>query len=211
MCGSFYKTDCEDLTLDCHNKSYCDFWKLKYFSSLDYLYIDSLDTDSEISIPNVVNLNSINFSNCNIKNNSFSGISKNIDELYFIGTNIDFSEFSNDNIKKLNFILGSIDNFDKIGIYSKAEYLYLHGTEFQGLKRVSNLIVTYEMYDSSFFSAFDRVKILEIYQTRIKDISGFLNMKSLEEIHLWEGYISTEYVSELENAGIMVCLHETKY
>lgn len=204
MCGGFYDTGCRELRLDCCNEDRCDLRDLKYFSAAEYIDISSLDTDREILMPETVSQISLTFSGCKIRNNSFRDVPKNIDELRFVGTSVDISEFSNDNIKKLTFILGSIDNFDRLGSCPAVEELCLHGVGFQGLEQTDIVPVIYELHDSSVFSGFDSVKSLEICQINIYDISGFLDMQSLEEICLWEEYISPEDVRELTEAGIRV-------
>lgn len=208
MCGEFYKTDCEKLDLECRYKSYSDLRSLKFFPALDCLSIKHLKTDKEILLPGSC-ASEIRLSGCDIKNTSFFGALENAKQLSVLESIIDFSDFSNESIESMEFIFCDMDNFEKPGESSNAESLYLYGCGFTGTERTGAFYS--EMHDSSVFSAFDKVKTLEIYNTRIDDISGFLDMQELKEMYFWEEDITEEQIAELENAGITVHLQQPRY
>ncbi len=209
MCGGFYKTDCEKLDLDCHYKSYSDFGSLKFFPSLDYLYISDLKTDKKISMP-YVSVSEICLGGCDIKNTSFFGSLENTKQMWAFKSKMDLSDFSNESFEGVNFVFCKMDNFEQFGTNLNAEELYIYGCEFTGTEKTSAF--NSEMHDSSVFAAFDKVKILKIYNTKIDDISGFTEMQELQEMHFWaDGDITDEQVAELENAGITVYLENPAY
>lgn len=209
MCGTFYKTDRSELDLDCDFKSCGDFRDLKFFPSLNCLSISRLRSDKELLLPDMNDLEYIRFNNCDIKDTAFFNSLTGVKEIHILETKINLSDHLNNGINSMEFIFCDINNFDKISTCSNVEKLSVYGCEFTGTNKTGTF--DHEMQDSSVFSDFDNVKVLEIYATKINDISGFSDMQSLKEIHFRADDITDEQVTELENVGIKVYLHEPKY
>ena len=151
---------------------------------MDRLRISALKTEKEILLSDL-NVSEIWIDCCDIKNTSFFGLLENAKQIVVVGGKINLQNFSNESAKNIVFYSCDIDNFEKLGISANAEYLTIYGCEFTGTGKTDTTGCV--MYDSSVFAVFDKVKTLKIYETKIDDISGFLEMQNLKEMYFPAG------------------------
>ena len=192
-----------------------------YKTDITYLHIFSLD-DSEIkeinkcteiekmfvskAVENSVsgftdfhNLNDLTLLNCEISGNDTEKISKfdNLNTFSTLMTDIDLQGFNN-----------NIKNFKALSECSSLKKLAVYHSEI-----ADNCIVTedgkYIMKDSSVFKNFDYTEELRIFVNEIEDISGILEMDSLNVFEVYKGTVSEDNVKLLEDNGISVVYNDT--
>lgn len=203
-----------------------------YKTDITYLHIFSLD-DSEIkeinkcteiekmfvskAVENSVsgftdfhNLNDLTLLNCEISGNDTEKISKfdNLNTFCTLMTDIDLQGFNNNMVFDIVFFYSKIKNFKALSECSSLKKLAVYHSEI-----ADNCIVTedgkYIMKDSSVFKNFDYTEELRIFVNKIEDISGILEMDSLNVFEVYKGTVSEDNVKLLEDNGISVVYNDT--
>lgn len=131
--------------------------------------------------------------------NSFN----NLQTLTIIGSDIDFKYFNNKIVSAVNLydcVIKSLNSLEKcnsltnVGIMAPIvadEYIVNENSE-------------YVLKDSSIFTSWNTVQVLGLSIDKIEDISGILEMDSLNEFKVNKNSISEEDVKSLENKGVTV-------
>ena len=126
--------------------------------------------------------------------------------------NVDLSSLKNDSITHIEFEGGKY-TFDDKGFLSgcpNLESLRIQNSTIKGFitsiwnEDYNN--ASYTLEDSSFLSDLDKVKTLVLDTMIVEDISGILEMDSLEELSLIQCTIPEEFKKALEDKGIDVMI-----
>lgn len=124
--------------------------------------------------------------------------------------NADLSSLENDSITQIE-LEGGKYTFDDKGFLSgcpELESLRIQNSTIKGFitsiwnEDYNN--ASYTLEDSSFLSDLDKVKTLVLDDMTIEDVSGILEMDSLEELSLIQCTIPEEFKKELEDKGINI-------
>lgn len=138
------------------------------------------------------------------KISSFSSL-ENLEVMAF--TDFDFEGFDNKTISSI-----WINNSNAKNIESLYNCISLESLRITNSTIPNNCIVKenskYIMKDSSVFESLDKIKTLEIYVDEIQNISGILQMDSLEKFHIDKNSISDKDVKSLENKGVTVTYYD---
>lgn len=123
----------------------------------------------------------------------------NLKELDFYRTNVDFKGFNSDTVSSIRFIESTVKTFEKLA-------------ECKSLKSITIIVSAISdnniTKDSSIFASFDYVEELRIFEDKIEDIAGILEMDSLKVLEIDKGTISEEDRKLLEDKGISIIEHD---
>ncbi|MDE6665686.1 MAG: hypothetical protein K2K14_05805, partial [Ruminococcus sp.] len=126
----------------------------------------------------------------------------NLEKFSIVYSDVDFKGFNNDSVSCIKVGWSKIKNLNAL-------------SECQSLKSITISSVLYDNYivfegkeyvmkDSSFLTSFDCVEELRIFEDKIEDISGILEMDSLKVLEIDKGTISEDDRKLLEDKGISV-------
>lgn len=131
-----------------------------------------------------------------------------LNDMFIAYSNIDFGKIQNDSVKEISIYLSEITNITELAKCRSLTDLDLFRVVMDNkiiVTKVANTLdMKYCLKDSSDFSCLDNIRTLQISCIDIEDISGFIEMDSLETLTVSQGYISEENISALENNGITV-------
>lgn len=131
------------------------------------------------------------------------GSFNNLKSLNAFESEIDFNELYSKTISSISLYASTVENLDALSKCESLRRLNIYNSTVSG-----DCIVEenrkYIMKDSSVFSSFDNVTDLTIIVNEIQDISGILEMESLETFCINKDSISEEDVKLLEDKGISV-------
>ncbi|MDE6787764.1 MAG: hypothetical protein K2J47_00375 [Ruminococcus sp.] len=126
-----------------------------------------------------------------------------LEHILFVRAILDLTTIDNDSLKILSISLGDVTGINGCINCSSLKELNLKEVTIK-----ESIICTdnkkYILKNSSDFAALDNIKLLKIYDTEIEDISGILDMESLEELTVSDGMISEDDHRTLEEKGIIV-------
>ncbi|MCM1508611.1 MAG: hypothetical protein NC177_15990 [Ruminococcus flavefaciens] len=175
-------------------------------TALEYLFITDTSENRISRLKNLTNLNTLMIASSEVSSADCEKISQfdNLETLHiYLDSTIDFKGFDNDNVSYISlFYNSSAVNIESL---SECQSLKILGICYS---TVDNCIVIedgrYTMKDSSVFASFDSVEELTIWVKKIEDISGILEMDSLNEFSVVKDSISEDDVKLLEDKGISV-------
>ena len=126
-----------------------------------------------------------------------------LNRMTFLESHIDLTRLNNKALTHLSISLSDVS-----GIIGCASCSSLTEMVLQEVTIPDKIICTknkeYLLKDSSDFSALDNIKVLEIHDIDIEDISGFLEMDSLETLNVTQGTLSNNDYQILMEAGIII-------
>lgn len=207
--GKLVGTDESELKLDYLNEQNRSCYGLQYFNKLRTLDI-SYGYEQEFRyMPDTDTLNDISLAFTAVNDPADIKALVNAERLHFLITRFNFDSFGSDNIKTMSFQSCCIENLDKHGCFPALEELAFYNCYFDRDDFTFGLMMdksddTQIITDSSAFAGLDSVKRLRFDRIIFEDISGFLDMESLEEISIYNNEISDENIALLENAGIKI-------
>lgn len=115
---------------------------------------------------------------------------------------IDFKKFINPSVTVIDVFNSDLENIESLSKCKSLKSLTLNNTTYNSYIIVENS--KYILSDSDSFSSLDNLTYLSIIVDKIEDISGILEMDSLETFCVNRNSISEEDVKSLENKGITV-------
>lgn len=131
----------------------------------------------------------------------------NLNQLLFLYSSVDFSGAEFDSPERIDLALSNVKNLKELANCSSLTVLNISGVVIDDKLVMTDNTAFHEKYslkDSSDFAFLDNLETLEIYNTEIEDISGFMEMDSLQTFTVTKDYISEEYIKALEENGITV-------
>ena len=136
----------------------------------------------------------------------------NAEYLHFLESRLNFDGFGSDSVTDLSIWSSYIKNFGKIGSFPRLERLELFNCSVSDTEEYSSLSMLGEtdwrLTDSSALAGLDSVRSLSISRIKVTDISGILDMESLEELKTYSSCFCAEDIASLRNAGINVILSD---
>lgn len=175
-------------------------------SEIEEMFLSRASEDAISKFINFTNLNILTVSRSNLNNNDCKKISsfnnlKMLSASYDV--NINFEGFNNKTVSSIEINLSNIKNLKSLSECQSLEWLGIVKSTVS-----DNCIVIengkYVMKDSLAFSSLNNLTFLAITVDNIRDISGILEMDSLETFCVKRDSISEEDVKSLENKGITV-------
>lgn len=175
-------------------------------TALEYLFITDTSENRISRLKNLNNLNTLMIVGSEISSADCEKISQfdNLENLYiYLRSTVDFKGFDNDNVSRiLLFYDSSAVNIESLSECQSLKILDI------SYSTVDNCIVIEDggctMKDSSVFSSFDSVEKLTIWVNKIEDISGILEMDSLNEFSVVKDSVSEDDIKLLEDKGVSV-------
>lgn len=206
--NQFYEIDSSYIEVDFfseknHLRTLSNFDHFTNLEEIRFSFVSNTDDLNDMSDLNTVKSFSIACSD--IGDASFLERLHGLEKIHLVETFIDCNQFSIDTLSSMDFITCNIQNIDSLKKMNSLTELKLFQCDFSGVEIVSD---KYILQDSSAFSELHSVKKLMIGKTVIEEISGFLNMKSLETICIDQYCITDEQIDRLMSAGIQVELQE---
>ena len=207
--GKLLSTDVTALELDYLNAANRSCYGLQYFDKLQTLRISHGYEQEFVYIPGTETPNEITLAFTSVKEPADIKALENAGTLHFLVARFDFDGFGSDKIKDLSFQSCCIDNFNGHGALPNLEELTFYNCYFDREDFSFGLMMdksddTQTIADTNAFAALDSVKRLCFDRIIFEDISGFLDMDSLEEIKISSDELSEENIEKLEKAGIKV-------
>ncbi|GEM_PF-3510698 len=186
-----------------------------YKKDIEYLHISEVNDNYTEKMYDFTSLNKLDISYSEINSNHLNKIFQlsKLNDILFIHSSIDFSGAESHSPKIIHFALCDIANLKGLADCSSLIQLEISETTID-----DKLVITddtafhqkYSLKDGSDFAYLDNIETLGIYNTEIEDISGFMEMDSLETLTVSHGYISEENIKNLENNGITVIQETAK-
>lgn len=217
--GNFYKTDCKELDIRFYKKK-STLKNLKYFNNLEVLSLSF--ASEEVLLENIgelKQLKKLSIRNSCISDWSFINSLPNIEELYILQTNIDFSCFENTNIKKISVLSCEVYNIEKINIFCQLDEICLFNIDsvdlqsFSTLKNIKSLYLgkINEIKNIQTLSALTSVEKLTIYGSNVNINNIMLyNLPNLKYLIVSEDMINNEEKNILREKGINVKIYTEK-
>ncbi len=210
--NTVYKKDVKELFLSYDG---IDVDELNKCSELEFLAIWAIDDAFLREMTIFQNLESMYIFNSDIGDEGITKINlfPNLNDTFIMKSYADLSQIQNDSITEMQLSVSEITGITGLANCDSLTYLSVDEVVMD-----DKIVVTegtniwnqkYSLKDSSDFQYLDNIETLKIRCITIEDISGFLEMDSLETLTVSEGYISEENVKTLENHGITV-IEETK-
>ena len=182
----------------CSNIEYLSVWGANDTALTEMKAFDKLTVidifNSEISTFGIAKLNKVS----------------NLNDLLLVRSYCDLSGIKNDSLRIISMSLCEISNITDLYDCISLTSLYLKEVIINDkLVEDAEKCKEYALKDSSDFSALDNIKELHIYNTVIEDISGIVEMDSLEVFYVSKGALSDDNRNTLENNGIRIIEEES--
>ena len=212
--GEFYSTSgTEELNVSVSRSGWPVYY-LQFFRNLKHLHLSEPREQDLKYIPDTPALNDLAFAFNEIDDMPAVKAFNSAEYLHFLESHLNFADFSSDSISDLSIWSSYIKNFDKIGQFPKLEHLELFNCSINSTDEYSSDPMTgntdWKLEDSSPLAGLDNVKTLVIERITVTDISGILDMRSLEELQTYSGCFSAKDIDALRDAGINVVLKDTQ-
>ena len=210
--GEFNSTrDTEQLIIDVNPSNWAMYY-LQFFRNLKDLHLSQPREQDLKYIPDTPTLTRLAFTFNEIDDMSAVRAFHNAEYLHFLESHLNFADFSSDSISDLSIWSSYIKNFDNIGQFPNLERLELFNCSISNSDEYSLKPMTGQtdwlIDDSSPLAGLDSVKTLVIERITVTDISGILDMESLEELQTYSSSFSAEDITALRDSGINVILKD---
>lgn len=126
----------------------------------------------------------------------------NLEKLNTYSSDVDFKGFNNDSVSCIGMGYGKIKNLNVLSECQSLKSITIFYTLYDNYIVYENK--EYVMKDSSFLTSFDSVEELRIFEDKIEDISGILEMDSLKVLEVNKGILSEDDKKLLEDKGVSV-------
>ena len=206
--NKIYKTDVK--LLDVYSVNYAKIIEINKCNNLESMILSNIDESLLSKLKSSDNLRMLTLNQSIIDNADSKKIRlfNNISVLCLcFDSKINFRSFNSESISSITITLSNSENLDALSKCESLRKLNINQSTVS-----NNYIVVenmkYIMKDSSVFSLLDSVIDLTIIVDEIQDISGILEMDSLETFCVNRDSISEEYVKLLEDKGITVTYTE---
>ncbi len=201
-----YKNDIKKISVYSLNDS--DIKNINKCTEIEKMVLADVSENSFTKFKNFPNLNYLMIMSSELSSVDSEKISTfdNLKNWIIDSSTVDFKGFNNDSVSCIIVGWSKIKNLNAL-------------SECQSLKSITigsvlydNYIVfenkEYVMKDSSFLTSFDCVEELRIFEDKIEDISGILEMDSLKVLEIDKGTISEDDRKLLEDKGISIIEHD---
>ena len=211
--NTVYKKDVKELSL---NYQGVDVDELNKCSELESLKIWGVNDDFLTEIKTFQHLKSLYIIDCNIFDEGISKVNMfpNLNYIFILNSRIDFGKIQNDSITETALLNSEISNLTGLANCRSLKCLWITSTAIDDKIVVTEgthiLNQKYCLKDSSDFSCLDNIIDLTVCKIDIEDISGFMEMDSLETLTVSEECISEDNIKTLENNGITVIKKDTQ-
>lgn len=202
-----YKKDVKELALNYQN---IDVDELNKCSELEFLRIWGIDDAFLTEMKIFQHLEHFYIFDSNINDEGILKINTfpNLNDMFIMNSRTDISKIQNDSVTEIRIVRSEITGITGLANCHSLTYLCLGEIVMDDKIVVTEgtniLNQKYCLKDSLDFSYLDNIRTLNIYCIDIEDISGFMEMDSLETLTVSQGYISEENIKTLENNGITV-------
>lgn len=204
--NKFYKNDIKQLSISSLN--FFDIVELNRCEEIETLYINDIEENIISHFKNFQNLNKLVLLFCKINSSDIKRVNEfnTLKEFTVFSSNIDLNGFNSDTVYSIILEHSEVLNFIELVQCKHLKNLTLYKSKLNDCVVFKNS--AYILIDSSVFSSLDNIINLTIDVDEIQDISGILEMDSLETFCVNKDSISEEDVKLLEDKGITVTYTE---
>lgn len=199
--GEVYDKNAREVNVDLLLKKNPSLKNISYFNNLESLGVFSVDSETLEGMPYIETIGSLAIYCSDISNAKGVNIQRGIKNLHLFETQINVEGIVLDQVTSLDLISCKIENFHKLNALPSLINLQIYQGEFEGVIFNEG---EYILENSTVFEDFDTIKYFELKGFKINDISGFINMDSLECLYIDKDSLDKSQIEQLKNNKIKI-------